>query len=264
MRSLFSPFADSSATWFTIAEEEGVVLVVPNGVNSKTGDTYGDDQNWNDLRPDQAQGQTEVDDVGFLLCLLDQLVAEVPIDTDRIYVTGASNGGMMTYRMLIEAPERFAAGAAYIANLPSLSTPLSEPDQPVPIMIANGTLDPLMPYAGGVVAKDRGEVISTRETVDWWINANKADQEGLVSQELPDLNKEDGCRIQEYFYPAGEDGAPVMFYRMEGGGHTLPGLSSEGVIQRLLLRLLGPVCQDVDGVLLAWDFFSDVSTTQAP
>ena len=41
MRSLFSPLADSSATWFRIAAAEGIVLLVPNGVNPKTGDTYG-------------------------------------------------------------------------------------------------------------------------------------------------------------------------------------------------------------------------------
>lgn len=264
MRSLFSPLADSSATWFRIAEEEGVVLVVPNGVNPKTGDTYGDDQVWNDLRPDQAEGQSQVDDVGFLLNLLDQLGTELSIDPDRIYVTGASNGGMMTYRLLIEKPERFAAGAAYIANLPVLPIPLPKPEHPVPILIANGTEDLLMPYEGGVVARGRGEVISTKETVDWWIDGNGADRGEMVSRELPDINKEDNCRIYEEFYPASEGGAPVVFYRMDGGGHTLPGLSSEGMVQRLLLKLLGPVCQDVDGVLLAWDFYSEVSPSRIP
>lgn len=264
MRSLFSPLADSSATWFKIAEEEGVVLVVPNGVNPETGDTYGDDQNWNDLRPDQAQGQTEVDDVGFLLRLLDQLSGEMPIDPDRIFVTGASNGGMMTYRLLIEAPERFAAGAAYIANLPVLSAPLSFPDQPVPILIANGTEDQLMPFEGGVVAKDRGLVISTQETVEWWVNANQADQDRLAFRDLPDLNQEDGCRIEESIYPASEDGAAVWFYRIDGGGHTLPSLSEGGLLQRLAISLLGPVCRDVDGVRLAWDFFSEVSLDNLP
>ena len=264
MRSLFSPLADSSATWFRIAEEEGVVLVVPNGVDPETGDTYGDNQVWNDLRPDQAEGQSEVDDVGFLLHLLDQLCAEIPIDQDRIFVTGASNGGMMTYRLLIEAPERFAAGAVYIANLPLLPYPLPDPEQPVPILIANGTEDPLMPYDGGVVANNRGEVISTRETVDWWIEANQANPMGLITRDLPDLDNNDGCRIHESIYPADQDGAPVWLYEVEGGGHTLPGLTGGGIFQRLAVSLLGPVCKDADGVLLAWDFFNEVSTTKTP
>ena len=264
MRSLFSPLADSSQSWFDIAREEGVILVVPNGTNPENGDTYGDDQVWNDLRPDQAAGQSRVDDVGFLLALLDAVSAEYPVDPNRVYVTGASNGGMMTYRMLLEAPERFTAGAAYIANLPAFDEPLPTPSQPVPIMIANGTEDPLMPYGGGVVAKNRGVVISTRETVDWWIEADQADRDGILTFDLPDLNPEDGCRIKEEVYPAGPGGAEVRLYIVEGGGHTLPSLKRQGLFQRLASRLLGPVCQDVDGVRLAWDFFSEVSSQLRP
>lgn len=259
MRSLFSPLADSTQTWFDIARDESLIIVVPNGTNPENGDTYGDDQVWNDLRPDQAGGQSRADDVGFLLALLDAISGEYPVDPERVFVTGASNGGMMTYRMLLEAPERFAAGAAFIANLPDIEDPLLPPASPVPIMIANGTDDPLMPYLGGVVAKNRGVVISTRETVNWWIAANQADEGGARVRDLPDLDPEDGCRIREEIYSAGEEGAEVRLYVIAGGGHTLPTLTRQGLFQRLASQLLGPVCRDADGVALAWDFFSQVS-----
>jgi polyhydroxybutyrate depolymerase len=239
-------------------------MLVPNGTNPENGDTYGDDQGWNDLRPDQASGQTQVDDVGFLLALLDKTSSELPVDQERIYVTGASNGGMMTYRMLLEAPERFAAGAAYIAKLPDFEDSLPFPSQPVPIMIANGTEDPLMPYEGGVVAKNRGVVISTRETVDWWVQANGADPQGLEIIDCPDMDPQDGCQIREEIYPPGSGGAEVRLYIINGGGHTLPSVYRQGFFQRLISRLLGPVCQEADGVLLAWDFFSEVSTGDSP
>ncbi len=71
MRSIFSRYAGETQRWFSLAEEEGFILLVPNGVNAETGDTYGDDQNWNDLRPDTAADQTRVDDVGFLVSLVD-------------------------------------------------------------------------------------------------------------------------------------------------------------------------------------------------
>jgi polyhydroxybutyrate depolymerase len=264
MRSLFSPLADSSATWFRIAEEEGVVLIVPNGVNPDSGDTYGDDQVWNDLRPYQAEGQSQVDDVGFILALLDQITMEMSINPDQVFVTGASNGGMMTYRLLIEAPERFTAGAAFIANLPVLAAPIPDPAHPVPILIGNGTEDLLMPYDGGLVAKDRGEVISSQETVAWWVAANNAEDAGRVTRTLPDINKEDDCQIQETIYSADWNGAPVWFYQMDGGGHTLPGKISGGWFKRAIIGLLGPVCQDADGVLLAWDFFKVVSISDLP
>ena len=83
MRSLFSPLVDGTKTWLEIAEGEDVILLVPNGVNPETGDTFGNDQNWNDLRPDQAAGQSTEDDVSFILALLDKIETEVPIDKDR-------------------------------------------------------------------------------------------------------------------------------------------------------------------------------------
>ena len=256
MRSLFSPLVDGTDRWFSIAEEKGVVLLVPNGVNPETGDTFGDDQNWNDLRPDTAAGQTTVDDVGFIMALLDKVLEDLPIDGNRIYVTGASNGGMMTYRLLIDRPDRFAAGAAFIANLPTLPEGLPIPESPTPLMIANGTEDPLMPWDGGAVAKDRGWVISTDETVSWWVEANQADPSRRNSTALPDINLEDGCRVWEDHYPASEGGAPVLFYSLLGGGHTMPSLAQPGLFLRLTGRILGPVCQEVEGVDLAWDFFT--------
>lgn len=259
MRSLFSPLVDGTDRWFSIAEEEGLVLLVPNGVSAKTGDTYGDDQNWNDLRPDSAAGQTTVDDVGFLMALLEKVSGELPIDETRVYVTGASNGGMMTYRLLIERPDRFAAGAAFIANLPALSEGLTLPISPTPLMIANGSEDPLMPWDGGAVAKDRGWVMSTDETVLWWVEANQADPTRLNSTTLPDLNPEDGCRVREDYYPAGEGGEPLLFYALLGAGHTMPSLTLPGQFLKLAERIVGPVCQEVEGVDLAWDFFSGQS-----
>jgi len=256
MRSFFSPLAGKSNTLLDIAEQEEVALLVPNAVNSETGDTYGDDQNWNDLRPDQAAGQSTVDDVGFINALLDQVLDVENIDPDRVYVTGASNGGMMTYRLLIETPERFAAGAAFIANLPDLPDTLPVPSQPTALMILNGSADPLVPWDGGVVGKNRGEVISTADTVNWWIIANGADPDQLESSFLPDLDPDDGCQIQMDFYPPGSGGEPLLVYSAWGGGHTLPLLTKPGILTGLSNRIFGPVCRDADGMLLAWEFFN--------
>jgi polyhydroxybutyrate depolymerase len=261
MRSLFSPLADSTATWFRIAEEEGLILVVPNGVNPETGDTYGNDQGWNDLRPDQAAGQTTVDDVGFLAALVDQTVLDYGVDQRRVFVTGASNGGMMTQRLLIEAPERFTAGASYIANLPQLEEPLPLPGKPTPLMITNGTEDNLVLWEGGVVGKDRGVVLSTADTVAWWVAANRADPNRAESEFLPDTDPDDGCRIKKIAYPPLEGGASVISYEVIGGGHTLPSLADPDWFARVVTRLLGPVCRDADGVELAWQFFQALEGT---
>ena len=133
-----------------IADEEGALLLVPNGTNRDTGAPSGDDQNRNDCRP---QGPTAADDVDFVDALLRWTAdrfsdVTLSLDTARTFVTGPSNGGLMTYRLATELPDRVAAAAAFIANRPELSEcPMAT--APIPVLIVNGTDDPLMPYDGG-------------------------------------------------------------------------------------------------------------------
>lgn len=261
MRSILRPNAGGTKEWLTLAEQEGFILLVPNGTNTDSGDTYGDDQNWNDHRPDSAAGQTNTDDVGFILALIDRITAQYPLDSERIYLTGASNGGLMTYRLLIETPDRFAAGAAFIANLPEPAQNLPVLGKPTPLMISNGTEDPLMPWEGGLVGKDRGMVISAEETVSWWVIANKVNPGQKTSELLLDADPEDNCRIQKVYYPSGSNGAPVVFYTVQGGGHAVPS-GKHPLPDNLLIRwLIGPECRDAEGVILAWDFFNQTAAT---
>ena len=255
MRSVFNPNAGGTKEWLTLAEQEGFILLVPNGTNPETGDPYGDDQNWNDHRSDSAAGQTTADDVGFILALLDQITAQYPLDPEQIYLTGGSNGGLMTYRLLIEAPDRFAAGAAFIANLPEPALKLPVLGKPTPLMISNGTEDPLMLWEGGLVGKDRGMVISAEETADWWAIANRVNPDQKTTELLPDADPEDNCRIQKDYYPAGSDGAPVLFYTNQGGGHAMPSGKHPFPDNFLIRRVIGPVCRDAEGAILAWEFF---------
>ena len=123
-----------------IAQREGLVIVFPEGLNGQ----------WNDGRGVPSVtgvDMRDVDDVGFFAALFDALVADHGVDPTRIYVTGASNGGTMAYRLAIELGDRIAGIAAAIANLPE---PMSRQpaNTPVPVLIMNGTDDPLMTWAG--------------------------------------------------------------------------------------------------------------------
>lgn len=250
MREIFGPRAGASRIWRDIAQEQGLVLLVPNGTNARTGDTAGDNQNWADVRG--LSGDRGAD-VRFILAMIDWAVERYRADPRRVYVTGASNGGMMTYTLLMDAPGRFAAGAAFIANLPAADEALRQPSRPTPLMIMNGTEDPLMPYAGGAVAYNRGEVRSAPATAAWWIAANRATRQG-VEVRLPDGDPNDGCRIRGERHIALPDGAPVVFYTVEGGGHAAPTPNHPEQPSRLATRLLGPLCRDVESSRLAWDF----------
>jgi polyhydroxybutyrate depolymerase len=254
--------AKGTRAWLNIADRHGALLIVPNGLNA-SGDARGDRQNWNDGR--EWAASTGADDVGFIEQLVAHLAVEHDLDSSRIFATGASNGGMMTYRLLVEAPAVFAGGAAFIANMPRDLAQNGERPPPVPIMIATSTDDRLMPYRGGEIlnglVRSRGAVLSTRETVAWWAKVNNA-RPPEAERALPDTVPEDGCRLVVTDYPAqGNDSAPVTVIRMDGGGHAMPTrLARTMTDSRVPVgRLIGTVCNDAEGAELAWDFFSRAS-----
>lgn len=255
MRDSFGPRAGGPAAWLDVARDTGFLLAVPNGTNPKTGDTRGDNQFWNDPRPatDEAPS-SRADDIAFIDALVERLLARYPVDPARVYVTGASNGGMMTYTLLMERPRRFAAGAAFIANLPQSERHMQAPAEPTPLLIANGTEDRLMKWEGGELIGGRGRMRSAEATVAWWVTANGARRDAASSRLLPDRDPDDDCRLREIRYPAGDGGAPVWFLRMEGGGHTVPTPTRELPNNLVAWRLFGNVCRDAEGARLAWDF----------
>ncbi len=120
MDKLFSKRAGAARAWPELAGRERFLLLAPNGVNSWTGAGEGRTQNWSDRRGGS-------NDASFLLKLLGWAHATFGTDAGRVYVTGASNGGTMTYRMLMEHPEVFAAGAAFVANLTRAGEAVSGP-----------------------------------------------------------------------------------------------------------------------------------------
>lgn len=256
MRKIFLDNAGGTLAWLDIADREGVVIIAPNGTNRRTGNASGDMQTWNDFRNDTAVAN--VDDVAFLRRVVRDETERLRLDPARIYVTGASNGGMMTFRMLIEASDLFAGGAAFIATMPEGANQLPRPKRPVPLMIVNGTADPLVKWEGGVVARDesRGATISTAATVAWWTEANRASRVVTRQSALPDLDPSDGCTLQLDEYAATPNGAPVWLYTAKGGGHVMPSLRHELSDSRLVRRVIGKVCKDAEGAELAWKFFS--------
>jgi len=68
--------------------------------------------------------------------------------------------------------------------------------------------------------------------------------------QLPDKDAEDGTTVQKHSYGKSKDGAQVVFYRIEGGGHVWPGGP------KLQEVVLGKVTREIDASTLIWEFFS--------
>lgn len=88
-----------------------------------------------------------IDDVGFISKLMDKMIAKYRIDTTRIYVSGLSAGGMMTYRLVCELSNRIAAAGCVST---SMVVENCHPSRAVPIMDLHSTLDRNIPQEGGI------------------------------------------------------------------------------------------------------------------
>lgn len=238
-----------TAAWPALARREGATLLVPNGTDARTGAGDGERLNWNDFR-DRGDLSARADDVGFLGALLDWSARNLGHDPRRVLVTGVSNGGMMTMRLIMEAPGRASAGACFVSSLAEGEPPRRLP-RPTPLLIVNGTEDPLVQWQGGTVARHRGVTMAIPAMRAWWRQANGAEAAGRETM----LGQDATCRIVAIDHAAGPGGAPLRFVTMQGGGHSLPSAAWPVPQGPLIRRLIGPACLVGEGTEMAWDFF---------
>ncbi|MDF1500806.1 MAG: PHB depolymerase family esterase [Anaerolineales bacterium] len=229
-----------------LAAQQDLIVACPSGI----------DKHWNDGRQtNRSRAHAEdIDDVGFLLELVSQLVGQHPVDPGRVYVTGMSNGGMMSLRMACEASAVFRAAAPVISSLPADLD--CEPSNPISILIMNGTEDPLVPWEGGEVRaflRPLGAVLSTPETVRYWVERNRCDPQA-IAEWLPDRTMTDESRIEVARYMDCAEGASVALFTVHGAGHTWPGGS-----QYLPVFLIGATNGDIHAGQAIWDFFASRS-----
>src|SRR5882672_7184441 len=130
-------------SWPAVAKRERFGVVFPDGLNRA----------WADLRlATKRAGRAPpkgTDDVAFIAKLIETFVADGGADPKRIYVTGISNGVAMALTLLCARADLFAAAASVIMNLTDESADACRPSRPVPLLMMNGTADPLIPFQGG-------------------------------------------------------------------------------------------------------------------
>ncbi|MFK7808633.1 MAG: PHB depolymerase family esterase [Saprospiraceae bacterium] len=215
------------------ADEEDFIVVYPEGVKGG----FLNIRTWNAGECCGYASNTNIDDVGFIDQLLDSLLVEYAIDETRIYATGLSNGGFMSYRLACELSDRIAAIAPVAA---SSTVPLCNPERPVPIIQFHSYLDFNVPYEGGV-----GNGVSTHYNPphdsihDLWSNLNNCN-----SQRDTILSN------NEYTYIRWADcdcGTEIEYYITEDGGHSWPQGNSTTTGD--------PTSEYINASDLMWEFF---------
>lgn len=189
---------------------------------------------------------SRADDVKFTRLLLDDLATVLKVDPARVYATGFSNGGMLCYRLAAELPDRIAA-IAPVSGAQALQE--FKPTRPIPIIHLHGGADLVVPWDGQPTKHSLGvPFLSVPETLKLWIPANRCAPEPVVT-ELPDKT-DDGTRVVRQAYEPAENGAAIVVYRIENGGHTWPGSHLPQ------FDFLGKTTLDISANDLIWEFFS--------
>jgi len=222
------------------ADKEGFIAVYPNGTGRfermltwNAGNCCGSAQ-WN-----------KVDDVGFTRALLDDLAKAANVDAEKVYATGISNGGIMCYRLASELSDRIAA-IAPVSGTMGMAT--CNPKRAVSVMHFHGTDDRFVPFKGG--AGERTLALTTFFSVDHsiraWVKADGCPEKPVVSNEAKKFD--DGTTVERKTYGPGKDGAEVVLFVINGGGHTWPGRDHK-------LEFLGKSTKNISANDLMWEFF---------
>lgn len=230
-----------------MAKRERLVLAFPDGAVSPD-----KRQGWNDCRKDATTNPSS-DDVGFLRALIERMVREHHADPAQVYVTGTSNGGFMSLRMAVEAPDLIAASAPVAAAMPAVNECATGRER-IPVLFINGTEDPLVKYAGGFVFNnkgDRGSSLPVEESVAWWVRHNGAADRPVFSL-FPDTDPDDGSTAEKYVYSGP---APVVLIKVTGGGHTEPSLTRH--YRPLFRMIVKRQNKDFEMAEEVWSFFKD-------
>ena len=233
----------------TIADNEKFLVVYPEGSLDIQGNP-----GWNDCRRDDFSG-SQGDDISFLKQLNSKLISELNISSNKMYLTGTSNGALMTYSYAFQFPETIKAIAVSSGNLPEFPESglcINGSNLPLPILITHGTSDPAMPANGGCVADiggncNRGKVISQTATLNYWLQRNGL-QNIIPTTSTFNLNTTDAGNVEKRIYSGTK---PLIYFVLNNAGHAVP---SKAVYTNSS-PVSGVQNRDIEFAEEAWSFF---------
>jgi polyhydroxybutyrate depolymerase len=126
--------AENSYGWDPLADSAKFVVAYPDGVGRA----------WNGHGCCGQPARANIDDVGFITAMVGQISATTAIDKSRVYATGMSNGGIMSYTLACNSGIFAAIGPNSATQLDACAAP-----HPTSVIHIHGTADRLVPYNGG-------------------------------------------------------------------------------------------------------------------
>ena len=221
----------------TLADAHGFIVVYPEGYK----------QSWADGRGITDADKDGIDDIGFISALIDLLVRDRHADPTHVYAAGISNGALFTQRLGCQLAARITAIGVVSASMGTALAATCQPSRLVPMVMMEGTDDPILPFAGGDTT--RGAVLSADAAAAKRAALNGCSPTPTVTL-LPDTAPADGTTVELRAYFACAENAAVDYYIIHGGGHAWPGGWAY-----LPAAIIGRTSRDIDASAILWNFF---------
>ena len=223
---------ESQSGFDNVADQNGFIVVYPDGLGLFEFSFH----IWNSgyITPSLDNG---VNDVNFLHALIFHLESTYPLNTSRIYMTGHSNGAMMTYRMASEYPQLFAGVASVAGSIGGKETPDSPlytipgPNGSVNIIEIHGLQDTNVLYNGGYsqTGYNAGQRYddSVNQTISFWMTNNNCSTS-------PTIQNSTDNTISLKSYTGGVNNTRVELVTVTNQNHFWENLNSEVMKENFL------------------------------
>ena len=168
-------------------------------------------------------------------------------DPGRLYITGISDGAIMTHRMICREDTPFAAAAALIGTAHEDHIANCTPSPPPAVMQVHGDNDQVLPYEGWIFRT--GREVSVAEVMDHWRRQHGCT--GQKGERLEDIDPDDGSTVLRLDWTGCTTEPNVRLFKVKGGGHSVPALDAvqPDDPKRRINR-------DLDTMAEVWRFFS--------
>jgi polyhydroxybutyrate depolymerase len=203
-----------TADWSSAVVRDDFMAVFPQGVLNS----------WNAGPCCPPASLVGADDVAFLDQVVTQLEQRPDVDADRLYLTGFSNGAIMTYALACARPTTFAA----VAPIAGTNLTGCSPSSPVSLLHLHGDPDPVVPYDGAVVASQllsSADFPPVADSVAAWARADGCPADPEVT--------EDPGPVTRTLWDACDGGSRVELVTYPGNGHNWPTGPVDGIEELL-------------------------------
>lgn len=239
-----------------LAEANGFIVAYPDGTGEKLGDKgirswNGGQVGWCTSGNCPTSQITNVDDVGFISRLIDDVSSRYLINSKRVYLTGHSNGSQLAQRLACQLSNRITAVAVVAGHL-AIGT--CNPDSPVSVLQIYGTEDTLNPENGGIAKITFGIYSYEYNSTPVMKSVEKMAAANGCSVNYSENNNLSNKDLTIYTWPDCKNGVIVSSIKIKGASHAWMGHPSQSEDST---KLLGEPYMKIDASKVIWAFLSN-------